>query len=65
VSARPSAAERAPAPAPRRKPLVRATSLPGQTAHEHTNASAREEAIRRAIRDMSEMTDRFTAEEEM
>lgn len=56
-------AERAPTPAPRRKPLVRATSLPGQTAHEHTNASAREEAFARAIREMSEMTDRFTAEE--
>lgn len=59
-------AERAPTPAPRRKPLARKRErATGLTAceREHTNASAREEAIRRAIRDMSEMSDRFTAEE--
>lgn len=59
-------AERAPAPAPRRKPLVRkrehAIQASDPHATEHTNASAREEAFARAIREMS---DRFNAEEEM
>lgn len=60
----PSAAERAPAPAPRRRPLVRRRERACVTnPREHTNASAREKAFARAIREMSEMTDRFTAEE--
>lgn len=64
MSARPSTAERAPSPAPRRKPLARKRERACVTnPREHTNASAREEAVARAIREMSEMADRFNAEE--
>lgn len=59
--------ERIPAPARLRHPLVRKRERAIQASdlhtNKHANASAREEAFARAVREMSEMADRFNTEE--